>query len=223
LVDKHGRDWGKSQIAKLPKMAMDAAAHEPPPQPRLSEQDRAAVEHDNALRKLCLDVEQALEKLHVDPRIAGSIIEVLNRHKGESKPVWRGDAVRHRARDEEPERDLDLLKHFLKGRGLDDDELTEVVKIIERADAEEAEAKDRLPANAMHSKNRDDAKTLERFPEAQRIGTAVPGRSQFDGARDGRSARERRIAADAASSDAGARLAKKFPGIERIKVGLFDR
>jgi hypothetical protein len=61
------------------------------------------------------------------------------------------------------------------------------------------------------------------FPDAMRIGTAVPGRSQFDGADDRRTKRERRIAADAALDGAADDLADMFPGIENIGVGDFPR
>jgi hypothetical protein len=61
------------------------------------------------------------------------------------------------------------------------------------------------------------------FPDAMRIGTAVPGRSQFDGAHDRRTKRERRIAADAALDGAADSLAEKFPGIENIGVGEWPK
>jgi hypothetical protein len=64
----------------------------------------------------------------------------------------------------------------------------------------------------------DSARFLEMFPDAARIGFSY-GSGQFDGANDRRTRRERRIAADAASAEAGRSLAADFPGIENIGVG----
>jgi hypothetical protein len=58
-----------------------------------------------------------------------------------------------------------------------------------------------------------------RYPDAMRIGAAVPGNSQFDGQHDRRTRRTRQLAADAASPDAGDRLAEKF-GEHAASVGV---
>jgi hypothetical protein len=61
------------------------------------------------------------------------------------------------------------------------------------------------------------------FPDARRIQTGTPGSTQFDGADDRRTRRERRLAADAALDGAADGLAEMFPGIENIGVGDFPR
>ena len=170
---------------------------------------------------------------------------------------------------DEVEHRVGMLRHTLRGYGLDDDSIEEACEICRRELAGEP-VEDELPTsgpggarNLSNSQAHElDEKVFrspgrfksrpplgttasgeersvvgeatyrsspasdsfaQDFPDAMRIGTAVPGRSQFDGADDRRTKRERRIAADAALDGAADSLAEKFPGIENIGVGDFLR
>jgi hypothetical protein len=216
LVDRHGRDWGKSQIARLAMDELPSSARDLPA-PELTPEQRAEVEEDERVQKLCHALEAAMEKLNLRPEYAGALLKVIEQHK---KHEWKTSGAG--AKDEEPDRTG--LHEFLRGRGLSEDDLEELDEILARSEEEPAE--DRLPVPATKGgyggyrsgRSKDDGQSFERkFPEAGRIGTAVPGRSQFDGAHDRRSTRRtRKLAADAASAEAGRSLAEMFPGIERI-------
>jgi hypothetical protein len=133
---------------------------------------------------------------------------------------------------------LDDFRQHLRSSGLDESSIEEACEMVrrERGEQAEPEARDRLPVSGpgglggyRSGQSRQPGEKIfrsdfaERFPEAQRIGTATPGRSQFDGAHDRRTTRDRQIAADAMAPAAGARLLKKFPGIENVEIGDFPR
>jgi hypothetical protein len=220
LVDRHGRDWGKSQIAKLAMDELPSSARDLP-KPELSEAERREVEEDERVKKLCGALETAMEKLNLRPEYRGALLKIIEAHK---KHEWG-------AKDAEP--DHEGLREFLRSKGLDEESLREVFDIIESAE-EEPEGKDRLPVPATKrgyggyrsGRSKDDGESFERkFPEAQRINHAVPGTGQFDGANDRRGTRRsRQIAADAVSPDAGDRLAKRFgEHVGKIKIGEWAR
>jgi hypothetical protein len=224
LVDKHGALWGRRGT-----MAMDSLPDGMSPSGTTapSGREKEALEQ---LKKLRNGVEKLLEKLDLSDEVCHEFYNLLGvtkprslRDVGPNAERGAKDSRRGRARDEEP--DHEGLVKFLRSRGLDEQSINRVLEIARAAAAEEEEAEDKLPSNALHSgRSRDDVESFERrYPEAARIRTAVPGHLQFEGAHDHRSTRRtRELAADAASDAAGLRLAKKFPGIERIGVGLFD-
>jgi hypothetical protein len=233
LVDRHGRDWGRSSMRR---MALDQELDGMSPAPSANEDDGC----EEKMKALRVELERLtdVDGLNLGDKARGAIIRLLQKH---CPDTWHRDGGA-KARDAEPaERDPDGLKHFLRGRGLSEDDLEELDEVL-AAINERGEVSDELPvAGAEHAalprgggsvikKHRepgektfqpasDSTSFLRKFPEAARIGGTF-GSGQYDEAlNDRRTARQRRLAADASGDAAGERLARKFPDLARIKVG----
>ena len=164
---------------------------------------------------------------------------------------------------DEVEHRVGMLKHILRGYGLDDESCDEACEIARKELAGEP-VEDELPTsgpggarNLANSQPREPDGKVFRSPgrfesrpplgttssskersmigeadyrsspasDAMRVGIGVPGNSQFDGANDRRSKRERRLAADARSDAAGESLLRMFgpDGPARVGVGEWPK
>jgi hypothetical protein len=238
LLDRTGAYWGKSQIAKLPKLARDELPDNlRAPAPANGSAHGNEREAEERLTKLRRELEDLIGERGLDllDESKGQILAVLQKHCGDATRARRGSATdnarRHRVAHDEP--DHEGLVQFLRSKGLDEQSIAHVLAIAREEAEPEADGKDRLPANALHGgyggrltgASRDHDDFAERFPEAAKIGS-VYGTSQFDqDQHDRRSARDRRQQAhdSVPGSEAERRLAKKFPGIERIGVGEWPK
>jgi hypothetical protein len=155
--------------------------------------------------------------------------------------IMPGDWKRYRrAMDEMPDlpqpakrkgaHDDESLREFFRRKGLRNEEVERAMELVRQH--REAEAKDKLPVNALHGgyaghlsgRSKNDVGSFERrFPEVARV-TGTVGHSQFDddAQQHGRTARDRKIATDAAAG-AEARLLKRFgpSGPARIGRGMW--
>ena len=167
LVDRHGRNWGRSQI-----LAMDALPPDLKRKRKLTYDDVSATNmsssgepkkpmnwHASAARN---DLNAALEKLckvmnweHED--VAGQIGDILDEAEREqvqehaaSLGVGRGKGAGAGALDDadvDEDEVEERVREFLSSKGLDDQTISEALK---RVKADRAAAKDRIPKNGMH-------------------------------------------------------------------------
>jgi hypothetical protein len=211
LIDgKTGRYWGRSS-----KMAHDELPESLRSSPGVGKRDDVD-ERLNAMRQ---DVEGVIEKLYLNDESKGAIIKAMLKHcdaARERPPVRGKDAARgqRRARDQEP--DHEGLVRFLRS-GEEEPSGEDVLAVSGPLHAALA----RQTRQAGEKPFRDPAQFSDRYPEtdrlgADRLGCGLFGSSQFDPAPP-LSSRDKRQAHDAAGAEA--RLAKKFPGIENVKVG----
>jgi hypothetical protein len=247
LVDRHGRDWGRSSMRR---MALDAELDGMTPSPSANEDDGC----EEKMKALRMELERLIDVdgLGLLDKSKGAIIKLLNKH---CPDTWHRDggakakdAAKHhrRARDEDDEEwGPEALRRYLEEHtGLAPDVIADACALCEQAISERGKISDELPvAGAKHAlsprnasgvikKHRepgeptfepsayDTASCLKKFPDLARVGVATPGTGQFDDVRGRRSRRERRIAADAVSADAGAKLVEKFvEHFASVKVG----
>jgi hypothetical protein len=152
LVDKHGNHWGRSSM----KMALDAALASPmstgpkKPQNPIAAQARGSLHSE--LKKLCDAM--GLEHGELRDQITDLIDEAERKSLQEyvaslGGPEGKGKGALDDDDDEDDEIDEidERVRKLLRGKGLADDD---VEKAIELARKDRAEAKDRLPANAIH-------------------------------------------------------------------------
>ena len=222
----------------MARMALDAELDGMTPSPSAHEDDGC----EEKMKALRLELERLIDVdgLGLLDKSKGAIIKLLNKH---CPDTWHRDGGA-KARDAEPaERDPDGLKHFLRGRGLSEDDLDEVDEIIAQAIKERGEVTDELPvagaerrvvpAQRQHRDQetprgwRDNisaqrvrhGQLFEEVPDMAKVGTAVPGAGQFDDIRGRSTRRARQLAADASADGAGERLAAKF-GAHFAEVGV---
>jgi hypothetical protein len=210
LVDKHGRDWGKSQIARMALDALPESARDLP-QPELSEAERGEIDEHERVKKLCVALEAAMEKLNLRPEYKGALLKVIEQHK---KHDWREnrngakDSRKGRARDEESGPDPEKFKLFLKGAGFSDEDVADALRI---AGFSKEPAEDRLPRNALSG---DSSATFARYPDLARVGPGTPPERPL-------SAADKRLAYDRANAET--RLEKRFPMVARVVVDPYHR
>jgi hypothetical protein len=246
LLDKHGRDWGRSSMGR---MAFDEL-------PELSEAQRGEIDEDERLKALCHELELAMEKLNLRPEYVGALLQVIEKHKGHD---WRESA---KAGDDLPESvraptsdeidDLDDFRQHLRARGLDEKSIKQACDLVRWQRGQLVN--DRLPVAGPGGlggyrsgqsrqpgekvfpyatdrgtvRPRASARFAEMFPDAARIQTGGGGYSQFD-ADHARLTERRQLAADAAPAAEAASvrprkaLRKRIPGIENIGVGPWVR
>jgi hypothetical protein len=118
LFDRNGGYWGKSQIARLSRMAMD--------------QEPGHGEVAEALLKLRVDLEECISEANLDlhPEAKAEILKCLDRHVRPSQhqkrglgPAWH---ERQQARDEDTP-----LHEFLRGKGLAEGHVREAARLAE--------------------------------------------------------------------------------------------
>jgi hypothetical protein len=245
LVDRHGQNWGRSSIAR---MALDTELDGMTPSPPANEDDGS----EEKLKALRIELERLIDVdgLNLGEKARGAIIRLLGKH---CPDTWHRDggakakdAKHRRAHDEddgEGRPDIKALRKYLhENTGLSWDVIEDACTLAEQR----GEVSDELPvsgsghalaprdANGVIKKHRDPGEKifqasdstacLAKFPDMQRIGVAVPGNSQYDGQHVRRARRTRQLAADAASPDAGAKLAEKFgEHFASVKVGEWAR
>ncbi len=209
------RKYG-TPAAVFRRLGLDENANALPPPMRGSS--------DDPLREMRLEFERLLAELHLGDEHHAKVLELLDRHA----PLEAGDAdpplvssspiqnERSNGHDEDDdEKRLGQFAEFLRRKGFSSSDIATAIDIARNGGGT---AKDRLPVSAlggvlhghMSGKSRDaDLKELREHAAA--IG-AEPGRDHY-----------RRPAMDKAPSKvAQGRLKARYPGIERIDIGIDD-
>jgi hypothetical protein len=250
LVDKHGRNWGRSSMRGL---AQDAALASPmssgPKRPFNPLASSARADLDTALKRLA----DALGLEH--GKMADAIKEIVEQHEGEAaaahaQSLGAGGSKGAAALDDDPDDDdafvEERVREFLASKGLDSETIEEA---LARVKADRAAAKDRLPANAIKNgppvKQRLEAKDLESeypgisdYPDTMTLGQLNPNRNAPGYRPEVREASERamrragggtgiRLKTPAHTPTGDAALASDealeadYPGISGIKTSVF--
>jgi hypothetical protein len=151
LLDRYGRHWGGSQIRKMAFDALPpdfAAGGKSAEETDWGKQDR----HDEArsdLRRFCskhgLDVGQQKEL----SELFGRHLDRLPREAGAGTTDNAGPLSRHGVPGDSDDDDevVEKVREYLSGHGLDDESIETALEKVKR---DRAEAKDRLPVNALH-------------------------------------------------------------------------
>ncbi len=201
LVDRNGNLWGKSGT-----MAMDSLPRD------LSVQRELATK---AARK-------EIKKL------ARERVRRLARDTMHDLP-FGGDLVRQKDCPEafDAEARLEMLRHYLRGRGLSDADVEEAIEHARRDLAARGEAVDTIPANALHGgfgeaisqKSRDEFE--RKHPEAARVEVESygPERDRFD-ERIHPQSRDRRQQAHDAATTARSAARMHALGVDRVLTTL---
>jgi hypothetical protein len=226
LVDRYGRNWGRSQIRKL---AMDAALPGPsgPKKPQNPLASGARSDVDVALLRLC----EALGLEHED--VAGRVGDILDEAEREqiqeyaqSLGAGGGKGAGAGALDDEGEGDgFEKFRKYLRTQNLDDEAIEAAVAIAKRD--HEVPTVDRLPENAIRGglhghiggKSRDEFR--EEYPGAPTIDVDYDGQRPQEQRfwNNGRDPAERRRLSNDRALATDADLVKDYPGIENTKVG----
>jgi hypothetical protein len=245
LVDRHGRDWGRSTMKTL---ALDAALDPPVAfgaERKWTPNDWQASHTRKALEAA---LQEATEAHGLDDGQHKELLELIHRHlKGEAQEGRGAGATDNDDNDDDADNDDDFaqkVRAYLSGKGLDPKSIDQAVEIVTR---NRAAGVDERPQNAIRGgfggklsgATKDEVEAEyggshmldlpDYSPDPDR--DRLPGYRQSVYAASERAMRRvagggvgRRIdtppgASDAAMSDAD--LAKEYPGIENVGTSMF--
>lgn len=245
LVDRHGRNWGRSSMRGL---AQDAALASPtsngPKKPFNPLASSARSDHDGALKELCAAMGWEHEK------VAGQIGEILDEAEREQVQAHAASLGAGAGKGAGALDDTDVdedeveerVREYLASKGLADDDIEEALKRVKADRA--AAAKDKIPKSGLFGtgghtsrgpsgSSRDDEAAFEKefpIPAVTRRDVYGAPRGDYDPVREagvraterlpGGGVSRRTSAGDAAICASDEELAREYPGIERVTAGI---